>query len=108
MLKKGPCRWDSLVLLEAIKAYVEVGFEISPLAWIVVLRRQCQTLRKQEGWATLILACKPEVLSKQDCVDMCGLWLLTDTNSALQEKAFLKKQQRQLRSSQKPLHSRGL
>ena len=51
-----------------------------------------QTLREQEDWATLILACKSEAPSKEECVDICVLWLLkesSDAKSALQEKAFL-------------------
>ena len=38
----------------------------------------------------LILACKSEAPSKEECFDICGLWLLkdsSDAHSALQEKA---------------------
>ena len=70
-----------IVLLDAIKACVDVGHEISSFAWI---------LRDQNDWATLVLACKPEAPSKEECVDICALWLLKESReatSALQEKA---------------------
>ena len=41
---------------------------------------------------TLILACKPEAPNKEECIDVFGLQLITessDATSALQEMAFL-------------------
>ena len=40
--EEGTLLRNPMVLLEAIKANVDVGHEISSLAWSAVLRRQCQ------------------------------------------------------------------
>ena len=59
-----------MAVLDATKAYVDVGHEMLSFAWRAMLRRHCQTLREQEDWATRILASKTDAPSKEECVDL--------------------------------------